>query len=126
MSDDLFDIVGGAPSDEQGTATIALRVHVQPGAGRSQVVGRHGDALHVRVAPPPADGRANVAVQELLAEFLGVAKAAVELSSGEHAREKRFKITGVVPAEMRRRIAEAVDDATSSLGKGRRDRQPRR
>ena len=39
---------------------VVLRIHVQPGAGRSAVVGRHGDALKVRVALDDAklaDGR---------------------------------------------------------------------
>ena len=34
-----------------GDDAIVLRVHAQPGAGRSAVVGRFGDALKVKVAP---------------------------------------------------------------------------
>ena len=56
---------------------IVLRVHVQPGAGRSAVVGRHGDALKIRVAAPPIEGRANEAARALLAETLGLPEADV-------------------------------------------------
>ena len=47
---------------------VVLAVHVQPGAGRTEVVGRHGDALKLRVAAPPTGNRANDAVVELVAK----------------------------------------------------------
>jgi len=74
---------------------IELRVHAQPGAGRSAVVGRHGDALKVKVAAPPQDGRANAALVGVLAEAFGVKPAQVALVSGEASRSKRFRIEGI-------------------------------
>jgi uncharacterized protein (TIGR00251 family) len=71
---------------------IVVAVHVQPGAGRSSVAGRHGDALKVRVAVPPVDERANVAVTGVLADALGVPTSAVTLVAGSHSRVKRFRI----------------------------------
>jgi uncharacterized protein (TIGR00251 family) len=71
---------------------VVISVHAQPGAGRSEVVGRHGDALKVRVAVPPTKGRANEAISALLAETLGVPAKAVSLTSGATARAKRFTV----------------------------------
>jgi uncharacterized protein (TIGR00251 family) len=100
MVEDLFDVAGDGG--------IILRVHVQPGAGRTAVVGRHGAALKVRVAAPPEGGRANEACRVLLAETFGVAVGDVELAAGPASRHKRFRIAGVEPEAFRRRLAEAV------------------
>jgi uncharacterized protein len=79
---------------ESGDGTM-LAVHVQPGAGRTEVVGRHGDALKVRVAAPPTGGRANDAVVELVAKEFAVKKDDVRITSGASNRQKRVLLTGV-------------------------------
>ena len=100
---------------------IVLRVHVQPGAGRSAVVGRHGDALKVRVAAPPVEGRANEATRSLLAEALGVPEADVELTSGQSSRAKRFRLNGLDAEEADKRLRVALDGAKTADGRtGRR------
>ena len=101
---------------------IILRIHVQPGAGRSAVVGRHGDALKVRVAAPPVEGRANEAARALLAEVLGVSKSDVELTSGQSSRTKRFRLKGLDAEEGEKRIRVALDDAKSADTRGARGR----
>jgi uncharacterized protein len=68
---------------------VVLSVHVQPGAGRTAVVGRHGTSLKVKVAAPPTQGRANDAVLELLAESFGLPSAQVELTAGASSRSKQ-------------------------------------
>jgi hypothetical protein len=90
---------------------FVLHVHVQPGAGRSAVVGRHGNALKVRVAAPPVGGRANSATEELLATALGVKPAEIELASGEASRAKRFRVKGLDAEEFERRLRVALDAA---------------
>jgi uncharacterized protein (TIGR00251 family) len=70
---------------------VVVAVHVQPGAGRTSVVGRHGDALKVRVAAPPVDDRANEAAIALLAEVLDVPTASVSVVTGARSRVKRLR-----------------------------------
>ena len=65
-----------------------IRVHAQPGAKKSEVVGLHGDALKIRIASPPRDGRANEALIAFVAKELGVARAAVSLEQGASSRRK--------------------------------------
>ncbi|MEY2478733.1 MAG: uncharacterized protein QOG87_4048 [Actinomycetota bacterium] len=97
--------------DIEAEGTVLVRLHVQPGAGRAAVVGRHGDALKVRVAAPPTGGRANDAVLELLAEVLGVKAADLELVGGASSRSKRVRVTGVEPDDVRKRLENAVGNA---------------
>lgn len=72
-----------------------IEVHAQPGARRSEIVGPHGAALKIRIAAPPADGRANGALCEFLAERLGLPRGAVSLVRGESSRRKRVRVTGL-------------------------------
>lgn len=81
-------------ADEHG---VTLQLHIQPGAKKTEVVGPHGEALKIRLAAPPVDGKANACLIAFLADRLGVARAAVSLISGETSRAKRVRIDGVGP-----------------------------
>ena len=96
---------------------LLLSVHVQPGAGRTAVVGRHGHSLKLRVAAPPIDDRANHAVVELLAEVAGVATSAVTLVSGGTSRMKRLRLVGVDPEVLGHAIDAAIEQATARAPK---------
>lgn len=98
---------------------IVLRIHVQPGAGRSAVVGRHGDALKVRVAAPPVEGRANDATRSLLADALGLPEDDVELTGGQSSRTKRFRLKGLDAEEGEKRLRVALDEAKAPGGRAR-------
>ena len=89
---------------------VVLRVHVQPGAARTSLVGRHGDALRLRVAARPVDGRANDAVVGWVAATLGVPRAAVTLVSGARTRRKRLRVEGVGIAEAVAALRAALED----------------
>ena len=70
-----------------------LTLHIQPGAKKSEVVGLHGDALKVRVASPPVDGKANEALVAFIADQLGLPKRAVQLVKGDTSRAKTVLVT---------------------------------
>jgi uncharacterized protein len=115
MTDDLFDIAGSS-DDPDAVPDLVLRLHVHPGAGRTAVVGRHGDALKVKVGAPPADGRANAACLALVADTVGIPVTQVELTSGGSSRAKRVRIKGVVAEDLRRAIELAVGNAVAAPG----------
>lgn len=74
---------------------ISLTLHVQPGAKRTEFAGLHGDALKIRLAAPPVEGKANAALLAFLAKYFGVARANVELISGDTSRHKIVRVQGV-------------------------------
>lgn len=75
-------------------ATLTLSLHVQPGAKRTEVAGRHGEALKVRLAAPPLEGKANQALIAWLATVFAVPERRVRLLRGEKSREKLVEISG--------------------------------
>jgi uncharacterized protein len=99
-------------------ASTRLRLRVSPGAGKSGIVGRHGDAWKVRVTAPPEDGRANDAVLWLLADALSVPRTSLTLVSGHTGRDKIVLLDGVGPAQIERRLASAT-----ATDRGRKERR---
>jgi len=90
-----------------------LRVHVQPGARSTGIVGVHGDALKVRLSVPPREGRANQALLALLAERFDCKRGRLALVSGSSARQKRVRFEGVDTADFEarlRHLLEKVED----------------
>lgn len=76
---------------------------MQPRASRTELAGRHGDALKVRIAAPPVDGAANEALVRFLADRLDVSRSAVRLEAGTTGRTKVLAVAGIgVEAAMRR------------------------
>jgi uncharacterized protein (TIGR00251 family) len=98
--------------------TLELRVHVQPRASRSEVVGWREEpgranedlpVLALRLTAPPVEGAANRACRDFLAETLGVRRAQVTLVAGEKSRDKRFRLEGVTAEEVRARVARCLE-----------------
>ncbi|MAU51953.1 MAG: hypothetical protein CMN17_06145 [Roseovarius sp.] len=68
---------------------IALRV--TPRASRDRLVAE-GAVLRAYVTTIPEGGKANAAVQALLARALGLAKSRLRLVQGQSARDKVFEV----------------------------------
>lgn len=69
-----------------------LAIHVQPKASRTACAGLYDGAVKIRVAAPPADGKANEALMVFLAERLGVPLSSLELLAGASGRRKRVLV----------------------------------
>src|SRR5260221_12556843 len=111
-----------ALSSVNDDGSVELHVHAQPGAGRTQITGRHGDALKIRVAVPPEHGRANEALANVLAEVFGVAKGAGSITSGAKSRTKRFRLVRHDLEAFAHRLDDLVAEGTSGPGPADRDR----
>ncbi len=82
----------GKPTlDHLSTPGTEIAVRVTPKASRNVVKVEDG-AIRVYVTTPPEDGKANAAVQKLLAKEIGVAKTRLELVHGAASRDKVFRI----------------------------------
>lgn len=75
-----------------------LVLHAQPGARVTQVLGEHGDALKLRIAAPPVEGRANDALLKWLAGRLRLPLRELSLIAGAASRSKRVALNSGLPA----------------------------
>ena len=75
---------------------LIVDVYVQPGAKVSQIIGKHGERLKIKISSPPVDGKANQAVIEFFAKLFNLAKRDVTIESGEKSRSKRVSLIGDV------------------------------
>lgn len=91
---------------------LILRVRVQPRASRNEVLGVSNGSLRVRTTAAPTDGKANKAVIRLLADYLNVSAARMNLTHGHTHRDKRFIIAGPVTLPDDLRVA---TDASNGL-----------
>ncbi|MBI3964388.1 MAG: DUF167 domain-containing protein [Chloroflexi bacterium] len=84
--------------------TAHLDVRVQPGAKRESVTAQPDGSLRVSVRAPALEGRANRAVEELLAKTLGIPRSRVRIIRGESARQKVVEVETLDAEECLRRI----------------------
>ncbi len=75
-----------------------LKVRAQPNASKDAIEGQGEDAsgqafLKVRVRAVPEKGKANAAIEQLLAKALGLPKSAVSVEKGETQRIKTVRIS---------------------------------
>ena len=83
---------------------VRLDVHVQPRAKRNEIAGVHGDAIKVRLTAVPADGKANEALCEFLAERLQIPSRSIEIVGGEKSRDKAVAIADLDSNTARQRL----------------------
>jgi uncharacterized protein len=81
---------------------VRLLVRVTPKSARDSVEGVaetvEGPALRVRVRALAEDGKANRAVEQVLAGWLGVAKTRVAVAKGDTSRVKTLFVSGETAA----------------------------
>jgi uncharacterized protein YggU (UPF0235/DUF167 family) len=83
---------------------VRLRVKVVPGASRDEIAGWLGDALKVRVVAPPERGRANAAVEALLAGALSLPRECVRVVAGLTSARKIVAVARLTEAEVGQRL----------------------
>ena len=86
---------------------MRILLRVKPGASRTAVGGRYGDALVVAVAARAVEGQATKAVLAAVAAAFGVRRAAVTLVRGATSRDKLVEVDGD-DAALGERLAELL------------------
>ena len=85
-----------------------LSVKVTPKASRSAILGWAGEFLRVAITAAPERGRANAAVEKLIAGALDISPGRVRVIVGLAGRRKTLAIDGLSEGEVAQRLAEVV------------------
>jgi uncharacterized protein len=72
-----------------------IAVTVTPNAKKAEVIQLTNGEYRVAVQAPARDGKANQAVIDLVARYLGVPKSAVKIKHGLSSRHKLLEVTNL-------------------------------
>jgi uncharacterized protein (TIGR00251 family) len=79
-----------------------IQLRVSPGARSTSIAGTYGeDAIKLRVAALPVEGRANAEAERYVAELLGVTASDVSVVRGASGRNKAVFVRGAEAEEVR-------------------------
>ncbi len=96
-------IVLGLAKVENG---VVLLVKAQPKAKKNAIAGVHDGRLKVSVTEAPEKGKANAAINRILARSLGLRRSEIELVRGATSPHKEFLVRVASVAELRSRVHE--------------------
>ena len=74
---------------------VQLTVKVVPNSSRTEIVGRHGGMLKIKIAAVAEKGKANKALAAFLAKQLGIRKNDIQITSGLTSSVKQLRLEGV-------------------------------
>lgn len=77
------------------SSSVRIAVYVQPRAKCTEIAGRHGTDIKIRIAAPPIDQAANEALLAFIVQRLGVRHRDVRLIAGATSRRKVLEIDGL-------------------------------
>ncbi len=90
---------------QQDGGNVLVRLHVQPKASKTRIVGLFDGCLKLAILAPPVDGKANEEVVKFLASVLAIPNRDITLKSGLQGRKKQLLVKGVPLEEMRRKFS---------------------
>ncbi|BCL59336.1 hypothetical protein DGMP_00290 [Desulfomarina profundi] len=82
--------------------SLLLRVHIQPRASKTKIVGLYDGTLKIAVSAPPVEGRANKEIIQFLAKKMKIPRSDVRVKSGLQSRRKSLELKNIRESEVRR------------------------
>ncbi|HMK14859.1 MAG TPA: DUF167 domain-containing protein [Burkholderiales bacterium] len=83
---------------------MKLKIKVVPKSSRNSIAGWVGDTLKVCVNATPEKGKANLAMQEILAAALGLPKGKVRIISGHTSARKLVEVGELSESEIKQKL----------------------
>lgn len=84
---------------------MKLIVKIQPGAKKSEIIGWEGDALKIRIAAQPIDGKANDALVAFLAKTWKLKRSDITILHGTSGRLKYLEVPDSIQNQLPKKLA---------------------
>lgn len=84
---------------------VLVRLHVQPRAAKTRLLGFYDGCLKIAILAPPVDGRANEEVLKFLAGLLTLPLRNLTLKSGLQGRKKQVLVRGMTVDAVRNKLS---------------------
>jgi uncharacterized protein (TIGR00251 family) len=84
---------------------VRLTVKIQPGAKKSEIIGWEGDALKIRIAAQPIDGKANEALIAFLAKTWKLKRSDIMILHGTSGRLKYLEVPDSIQTQLPEKLA---------------------
>jgi hypothetical protein len=75
--------------------SVKISLQVYPGAKRNQVLRFEAGVWYLKIAAPPAEGKANKELIEFLSEILDVSKSRITIEKGATSHRKLIAVEGM-------------------------------
>jgi hypothetical protein len=85
-----------------------LQIKAVPASSRNCLAGWLGDTLKVRVIAPAERGKANAAIEGIVAQALGLPPGSARIIAGKTSSRKILEISGLSEAEVHRRLGRSA------------------
>lgn len=102
--DTIVQAVTTKPGDTSSVPAVRIAVKAVPGSSRDAIAGPLGERLKVRVAAPPEDGKANKAIESLIAKACGLPVRNAYVIAGHARAEKTVELCGIDAPTARARL----------------------
>jgi uncharacterized protein len=84
------------------TTKIAIQAH--PGAKKNEILRFEAGVWHLKIAAPPAEGKANKELIEFLSEILDISKSHLSIEKGTTSHRKLISIQGLAQTTVDERL----------------------
>ncbi len=79
---------------------IVIPIKVQPNSSQEKIVGEYGSQLKVAVSVPPERGKANKAIEKIIAKWLDRKISDVNIVAGKRSKEKEIFVSNITKREL--------------------------
>jgi hypothetical protein len=87
---------------------VRIAVQGHPGAKRNEVVRFEEGVWHIKIAAPPAEGKANKELVEFLSEVLDISKGRINIDKGTASHRKLIELEGITKEAAEERLRKLI------------------